>query len=235
MPVEGIPGDPGSPADGAPFGPGVPAEPGAPGIPGNPNGAGIAGTWVPRTDTSTSNPSSPSSDVLLASPELDDEEPFGGPPVGIDPGLPWDEAVDPALELLEAGLDRDADGMEGEPELDELDADGMDGELGLERDEEAEGIEGEELLELDEDEAVGIEGEELELLWLVSVLHAARSRHKADAVIKAFVMGNRVTGLFMFCPCRVHDFCTPSPDVDRAGYTLISGGAGQHPLDQSGP
>jgi hypothetical protein len=183
----------------------------------------MGGTWVPITDTFTSKPSSPSSDALSESPdELEDEDPLGGPSVGID-GLPSDDAVDPWLELLELDLEADGAGIDGELEPDELDTDGIDGELELELEEEADGIEGEfeleleedaegiegdELLELElEDEADGIEGEELELLWLVSVLQAARIRLSADAVISALI-GNRVTGPFMFCPCRVHDLCS---------------------------
>jgi hypothetical protein len=173
---------------------------------------------------------------------------LGGPSVGID-GLPWEDAVDPWLGLLEPDLDEDGDGMDGEPELEELDADGIEGEFELELDEEGDGIEGDELLELELEleDAVGIEGEELELLWLVSVLQAARIRLSADAVISALT-GNRVTGPFMFCPCRVHDLfsrffllrlrfvhASPSPDIDRADYRLISAAAGQHFLDNKKP
>jgi hypothetical protein len=50
--------------------------------------------------------------------------------------------------------------MDGEPELEELDADGIDGELELELDDDTEGIDGE--LELERDEELdGMEGDEL--------------------------------------------------------------------------
>ena len=209
IPLEGAPGmlvEPGIPGDpGVPLGPGVPE--GVAGMPGSPGkGGGIGGICVPLTETSMSTPSSPSfsSDLLLASPdELGDEELLGIPAVGVEPGLPEEDAVDlELLELEELELDEldEVDGIDGALDREELEAEGIEGELELELDEELDGFEGDELLrELELEEAVGMEGDELELLLWVSVLQAARIRLNADAVINALI-GNPVTGLFIFIP-----------------------------------
>ncbi len=208
-----MPGWPGKPAE-EPGCPGIPGDPGAPGIPGTSKGEGIPGTWVPVTPTFTSNPSSSSPEVLSESPEELDGDPLSGiPAVGIELGLPEDDAVDPELdELLELELEEldldelDAEGIDGDPDLEELDADGMDGEDDEELELDDDGIEGDELLELELelDEAVGMDGELELLLWLVSVLQAVSIKLNADTVIIVLI-GNRVTCIFIVYPCRVHD------------------------------
>ncbi len=161
---------------------------------------------MPVTPTFTSNPSSSSPDVLSESPEeLDGDPLFGIPAVGIELGLPEDDAVDPELdELLELELeleelDRDeldAEGIDGDPDLEELEADGMDGEDDGEL--ELEELDDDELLELELllDDAVGIEDDGLELLWLVSVLQPASMMLRAEAAMRAFT-GNATAEVFM--------------------------------------
>jgi hypothetical protein len=100
-------------------------------------------------------------------PELEPEEPFGGPPVGIELESPEEDAVAPGLlepEEPDLELEFELEGIDGAPELDEdEDAVGIDGVelLELDDDEDDEELL---LLELEDEDAVGIEGEELELL-----------------------------------------------------------------------
>jgi hypothetical protein len=220
-----------------------------PGMPGSPGkGDGIGGTWVPLTETSTSNPSSPSSAVLSESPdELDDEELLGMLAVGMEPGLPEEDAVELELELLELEdleLDElDDEGIDGVLDREELDAEGMEGELERELDEDDDGIDGDELLELELelDDAVGIEGDELELLWLVSVLHPASIMLRAEAVISAFI-GNAITEVFMIVILRLISQSLPTKTAlvlawfiqGPLHYALLSGRKDQFVRQETG-